>query len=85
MVVGPFQSRCVIPPFRVVGTELKGVIPIGQMNGIMHTLSLRVEGRIRVQLYNCTSTARMLSQELCLVGVLVEYGTRIIEENEDGL
>lgn len=77
MVIGPFQSRCVIPPYREVGDGLKGMIPIGQINGIMHTVSLGTEGRIRVQLYNCTSNARMLSQKLCLVGVLVEKKNRV--------
>lgn len=61
------------------------MILIRQINGILHTVSLGVEGRIRLQLYNCTSTARMLSQKLRLVGILVEHETRIIEENEDGL
>lgn len=76
LVVGPFQSKCVIPPFRVVRNELKGINPIEQINGMMHIVSIGVERRIRVQIYNCTSTTRMLSQKLCLVGILIEHGTK---------
>lgn len=77
VIIGPFQSKFVIQPFKVRGNGIKGLIPIGQLNKVLHTVTYGIEGRIRIQLYNYSSSTKMLSHKLALGGVLLEENVTV--------
>lgn len=51
-----------------------------QLNGVLHSVKLGTEGRIIVRIYSCPGVEKMLSQKLCLVGLLIEPETEVIME-----
>lgn len=57
VVMGPFRSKNIIPPSRVQGTRIKRVLPLGQLSQILHAVTIGVEGRIIIQLYNYSIVA----------------------------
>lgn len=84
-IVGPYQTKTVIPTCRIHGGGVKGIVPIGRMKGTLHSVTWGLNGRVRIQIYNCTGVAKMLGQKLSLVGVLVEDDTVIEYEEDDQL
>lgn len=69
MVVSPFQVKTVIPPCRVIGSGISGILPLGQLTHFLRTVTIGLEGRIRIQMYNCSPYAKMLSPKMVLAGV----------------
>lgn len=63
-----------------MGSGIRGILPIGQLTGILHNVTIGMEGRIRLQMYNCTKRARILTAKLSLVGIVLEEGTKVIYE-----
>lgn len=85
VVLGPHQIRTAIPPFTVKGVGVRSIIPIGQLSNILHTVTVRVDGRLRVLLYNCMINAQMLSHKLFIVGILYEKDVVLIVEEDNSL
>lgn len=85
MVLGPYQTKNVMPPFIIKGSGMKGVIPNGKLSHVFHIVTIGIDGRLILQLYNCGARAQMLIQKLCLVGILYEEDYMLIVEENEGL
>lgn len=48
VIMGPFASKTIIPPVRVSGNGIMGIVLMGQLKGVLHAVTLGVEGKIRI-------------------------------------
>lgn len=74
VIMGPFHDKNVIPSFMITSMGIKWLVPIGQHNKVEHTVTYGVEGGIRIQIYNWSRTAKLLSHKLGSVVVVTKDG-----------
>lgn len=61
MLLETIRTKTVIRPFAIKGTSVKGVVPIGQLPHIFHTITFGVDVSLKLHLYNCGMKAQMLN------------------------
>lgn len=57
LIIDPYQTKTVIPPCMVHGQGVRGIVPIRQMKGVLHSVTWGLDGRLRLQVYNCSERA----------------------------
>lgn len=76
-VVGPFEIKMVIPPFKVQRTNIQALVVVNQVPKFLVTASYKTSGEITHQMQNASIEAKPLSYKACLVGVILYLDTQV--------
>lgn len=78
VVVGPKENKIVITAFKVHGTGIQSMVNVCSILGMHVSVSLRSSRGIRIQIFNATTEAKIISQKKSLAGVLM-YPKTVVE------
>lgn len=77
VVLEPKENRMIISAFKIEGNGIQAVVNVCQMAGIHVGVSLRKSGKLCIQIFNANVEAKIISQKMCLVGVLLFPGVAV--------
>lgn len=77
LILGPHETKLIIPPFKIYGKEFQIVASYRQILGVLTSVSWRQNGEFGVQIHNTTGESKLLSQKLSVVVVMVSSDSTI--------
>lgn len=67
----------IIPAFKVQGTGIQSVVNVCQMPRMHVSVSLQSSGELAIQIFNANAEAKLISQKMMLVGVMIYPQTEV--------
>lgn len=77
MVVGPYETKMALPPFKIKGIGIQALVVISQNFNMLVTTSYCLSGEITLHMHNASVHAKLLSYRTCLMGVLLYPNTSV--------
>lgn len=72
--LGPFETKRVILPFRIIGTYLQNILAVSEIPKLMVSIAYRNNVDVVLHLQNVGVQARMINEKATLVGIQLFLG-----------
>lgn len=77
MVLGPYQTRKAILPYKVTEFDLQMITSMFQIPNLLVNTAYRMSGEICLHIHNVGRQARLISQKAILAAVFLQAGTHV--------
>ena len=84
-VVGPKATKLLVLPVKIGGDGIQGLVPVLQVRDLLTSVCLSGEGTVRIQLYNSSDEAKILSPRLRVAAVIRAPDSRFVIDRPEAL